>query len=150
MKPGARLLVLGFASVAFLISGCEWQSPEKENSSSGPIVTVTVSGVLTYDGWTQGEYYALLYPDGTPIGDPGWLVKATITVSATSTAYGLPTDDDTGDVYVFGFNDENDDGGPSGSNDGAACSAVFTVKGANVENVDITLVSGGTFPGCPL
>lgn len=146
MNSIKRLLVMGFSPAALLLSGCVLELDD--GSSSAPIVNV--SGTLTYAGWVQGDYYAELYTDGTPIGQTGWLVQLRIGVMATSTDYVLPLNGNQGAVYVFGFNDDDGDTSPSGLNDGTACSVVFNLGSADVPNVDLTLAGGGTFPGCPL
>ena len=143
-RPWARLgVALVFPlSIALALGACM-----DEDDSSDPVVAV--SGTLSYAGWTQGDYVAILYRDGEAIDGVDFLVRLELGTEAASTAYELPINGNRGDVYVFAFVDADASGGSTGATDAAACSAVFNLKEDDVGGVDLILLDDGTFPGCP-
>lgn len=140
-----RWLALAAGAALLLLTGCGDVTVEEEDATG----EVSVSGTLTYGAWAQGAYYAVIYPAGIAIGPTGELAATMIAGTGSTAAYTVSLAENTGDVIVFGFNDDDGGGSPSGANDGSACSGIFTVGESDVTGIDITLAAAA-FTNCPL
>jgi hypothetical protein len=137
--------LLAAGAALLLLTGCGDVTVEEETSTG----EVTVSGTLTYPAWTQNNYYAVMYPAGIPIGPTGHITSEAYAGTGMTAAYSLSVAENTGDVIVFGFNDDDGGGSPSGANDGSACSGIFTVGSSDVTGIDIALAAMA-YTNCPL
>ncbi len=144
MKAMRSVLVGGLLMLAALAAGC---SDDDESiftfGGAGVDGMVTISGDLTYGAWAMGIYFAAVFPQGVPPGSTGEIGSALASGSGMTVAYTINVPENSGSVFVFGFNDDNGNGNPSGAMDGIGCSTLLTVATADIANVDLTLTAGG-------
>ena len=83
------------------------------------------------------------FPEGTAAGSTGEIGVAIVTGTTTSAAYTMDLPEDTGNGYMFAWNDSDPSTDPTIPPEDFGC-ALFTVAAADLTGIDITLDSSGT------
>ena len=128
-----RLLLLCLLPLAFFLTACA------EDDSSTSSADITISGTFTFDDWDMGGYIAGVFPDGTPVGDTGDIGVGTAT-GAVNADYSIDLPGNSGDVWIFSFQDDDSDDEPDFTLEAIACTKVFTVDGDDItKNITMTV-----------
>ena len=135
-----RLLLLCLLPLAFFLTACA------EDDSGTSSADITISGTFTFNAWTMGDYIAGVFPDGTSAGDTGDIGVAVAT-GAISADYSVDVPGNSGDVWIFSFQDADGDDEPIFGVEAIACTTVFTVDGDDITK-NITMTVGGDTSNC--
>ncbi len=142
MKVMRSVLLGGLLMLAAISAGCSDDDESIFTLDGGADGMVTISGTMNYAAWTMGIYFAAVFPQGVMPAATGEIGSAIASGSGMTVAYTVDVPENSGSVYVFGFNDDDSSGDPTVA-DGVGCSTLLTVGNADIANVDFTLTLAG-------
>jgi hypothetical protein len=137
------LLVL-IAVAALVIGACSSDDTTTTTASS----SVTLSGTMTWALYSTGDYIAVAFPQGTDPSSTGDIGNQTVTGTGTTADFSFTVPVNSGNVYVFGWNDSDGSTDPT-AGEGGGCSTLLDAGSGvtAVSGIDITFVTDGWM--CP-
>ena len=127
-----------------LISGCG----DDDISTLDGTNTVTISGTVTHPSWAVGDFGFAVFPQGVSPGPTGEIGGGFAFGAAGAVPYSSIVPENSGNAYVFSFNDMDGSGDPNGPGpEWFGCSGILTIGTADITAVNIVLASAPA--ACP-
>lgn len=121
-----------------------------EETTTTTSIVINYSGTVTYSGFSQGTYNLELHRESGTIGVDEGLATGVLSADfVTAFTYSLPMNGNLGNMFLYIFNDFDEDLDDSGGNDASACSDIFSSSTADVTDVNVTITSGVKLDNCP-
>ncbi len=131
-----------------LIIGCG-----DDNSTPTPVGTntVTISGTVNHPSWAVGDFLFAVFPQGVPPGPTGDIGGGFAFGGAGNVPYLSIVTENSGNAYVYSFNDMDGSGDPNGPGpEWFGCSGILTIGTADITAVNIVLEDPTAPPAaCP-
>ncbi|TES83569.1 MAG: hypothetical protein E3J91_02640 [Hadesarchaea archaeon] len=138
------IAVVVIAIVAVVAAGAYYITTSENDEEEVPEY-ITISGMIIYDDYSQGEIFIGAFDNSDLLKPPGETIDA-VSLWAPGT-YSLTIPANYGEIWIAAINDANNDGvlDIGGEPAGRYARNPLTVGTRDIEDVDITLQPGGLF-----